>query len=283
MLLHRADRRTIGTGIAIVLLGFLPYVMRPASVWALAWVPIASVLSLSAWSIVHNMIHARIFRIDLLNTIWSAWIALAVGHPPTSLVETHCYNHHVHIGGPGDWSKPQNSGLGWGAIRCLRYAVMTAVRMGQGRRHPDARRITPRLRMRLRSEQWLLYPAAVIACVIDPRIFLSFTLPTWIGGTVLFMGVNLLQHDECDPASDIDHSRDFMSPVLNWFFFAGGYHTAHHLRPGVHWSELPTLHARLVAPRKRAELTEYSMVGFLARHYLASHLGPGARHEPAES
>ncbi|HEY5928533.1 MAG TPA: fatty acid desaturase, partial [Kofleriaceae bacterium] len=116
-----------------------------------------------------------------------------------------------------------------------------------------------------------------------PGVFLGFTLPTWIGGTVLFMGVNLLQHDECDPTSEIDHSRDFMSPVLNWFFFGGGYHTAHHLRPGAHWSELPALHARVVAPHKRAELTEYSMVGFLARHYLASHFVQGARHEPAES
>jgi fatty acid desaturase len=282
MLQHRADRRTVATGIAIVALGIVPYAVHPTSAWALAWVPLAAVLSLSAWSIVHNQIHCRIFSRDALNTIWSAWIALAVGHPPTSLVETHCYNHHVHIGGPGDWSRPQNSGFGWGLIRCLRYAVMTAVRMGRGRRAPEARRITPRLRTRLRVEQSLLYPTAVIACALAPRIFLCFTLPTWIGGTVLFMGVNLLQHDECEPNSKIDHSRDFTSPLLNWFFFGGGFHTAHHLRPGVHWSELAELHARTVAPHKRADLTEYSMVGFLARHYLATHLS-GGRHEPAES
>ncbi|HEY5924057.1 MAG TPA: fatty acid desaturase, partial [Kofleriaceae bacterium] len=143
----------MATGIAIVALGVVPYVVRPTSAWAFAWVPIASVLSLSAWSIVHNQIHHRIFRRDRFNTVWSAWIALATGHPPTSLVETHCYNHHVHIGGPGDWSRPQNSGAGWGLIRCLRYAVMTAVRMGRGRRQPEARRLTPRLRTRLRVEQ----------------------------------------------------------------------------------------------------------------------------------
>src|SRR5690349_2763599 len=106
MLHHRADRRTVVTGIAIVALGFAPYAVRPASVWALAWVPVAAVLSLSAWSIVHNPFHARTFGLDVLNTLWSAWISLAVGHPPTSLVETHCYNRPLHIGGPGDWSRP---------------------------------------------------------------------------------------------------------------------------------------------------------------------------------
>jgi beta-carotene hydroxylase len=282
---HQADRRTVAIGSAIVVLGVLPYLLRPATAWAIGWVPIAAVLSLSAWSIVHNQIHHRIFRreLDALNTAWSAWIALATGHPPTSLVETHCYNHHLHVGGPGDWSRPQNSGMGWGVVRCLRYAVLTAVRMGRGRRTPEARRLSRRLRLRLRIEQAFLYTTAVVVCALDPRIFLSFTLPTWIGGTVLFMGVNLLQHDGCEPTSEIDHSRDFMSPVLNWFFFAGGYHTAHHLRPGVHWSELAALHERVVAPHKRADLSEYSMVGFFARNYVGSYLGERAHHEPAES
>jgi len=277
MLLHRADRRTVVIATAIVAVAVVPYVARLPMVWALAWVPVASLLSLSAWSIVHNQIHRSIFRHPSVNTVWSAWTSLATGHPPTSFVETHSYNHHPHVGGPADWSRPDNAGPGWGVLRCLRYVVLTAVHMGRGRRQPHARRLPRHLRRRLRVEQAFLYSIALAALALAPRTFLCFTLPTWIGGTVMFMCVNLLQHDGCDPTSEIDHSRDFGSPFLNWFFFGGGYHTAHHLRPGAHWSELRAIHARAVAPRKRAELCEYSMVGFFARHYVVS---VGTPHTP---
>jgi fatty acid desaturase len=286
MVEHPADRRSVVTGVAIVALGVVPYVLRPASAWGLAWAPIASVLSLSAWSIVHNQIHHRIFRRerDGLNTAWSLFISLATGHPPTGLVETHNYNHHVHIGAAADWSRPENAGQGWGVVRCLRYAVITARNMARGRRGPDARPLSPRLKRRLRAEKLFLYPAAIAALALAPRIFLCFTLPTWIGGTILFLGVNLLQHDGCEPASEVDHSRDFTSPLMNWFFFGGGFHTAHHLRPGLHWSELAASHARVVAPRRRrADLSERSILAFFARAYLVPRPSPGARHEPAES
>lgn len=268
MLHYPADRRTILLASAIVALGLVPYVVHVPVTWAFAWVPIGWLLSLSAWSIVHNQIHHPIFKSDLLNTVWSAWTALATGHPPTSFVETHAYNHHTHVGGPGDWSRPANAGVGWGVLRCLRYVVLTAVRMGQGRKQPHVRRLSPRLRSRLRIEQLFLYPIALAALSFAPRTFLCFTLPTWIGGTVMFMCVNLLQHDGCSPTSELHHSRDFLSPVLNWFFFGGGYHTAHHLRPGVHWSRLAEVHAREVAPHKQAQLCEPSMAGFFARNYL---------------
>ena len=38
-----------------------------------------------------------------------------------------------------------------------------------------------------------------------------------------------------------------MSPVLNALLFNNGYHTVHHLKPGVHWSQTPELHAQHVA------------------------------------
>jgi fatty acid desaturase len=54
--------------------------------------------------------------------------------------------------------------------------------------------------------------------------------------------VNYLQHIETDADSDWNHSRNFVSRTLNLLLFNNGYHTVHHLKPGVHWSELPLLH-----------------------------------------
>jgi len=58
--------------------------------------------------------------------------------------------------------------------------------------------------------------------------------------------VNYLQHIETDAYSDWNHSRNFVSKTLNLLLFNNGYHTVHHLKPGLHWSELPRFHAQHV-------------------------------------
>jgi fatty acid desaturase len=122
--------------------------------------------------------------------------------------------------------------------------------------------------------------------VLAPRTFLTFTLPAWAIGTLFFLGVNLLQHDGCEPDSAVDHSRDFTSGFMNFFFFNGGYHTAHHLKPGMHWSRLPEAHRQRVdVVRQRPDLSTYSVLAFVARAYLAPRAtGPtqGRDHEPRQ-
>jgi fatty acid desaturase len=48
--------------------------------------------------------------------------------------------------------------------------------------------------------------------------------------------------------------------VANWIFFNNGLHTAHHLRPGLHWSRLRAFHEEVVAPRISEELNERSFI-----------------------
>lgn len=44
------------------------------------------------------------------------------------------------------------------------------------------------------------------------------------------------------PDSKYNHSRNFTGPILNFFCFNNGYHTQHHISPGLHWSLLPMRH-----------------------------------------
>jgi len=40
-------------------------------------------------------------------------------------------------------------------------------------------------------------------------------------------------------------ARSAIDPLYNLRTLNLGYHAAHHLRPGLHWSQLPALHAEI--------------------------------------
>ena len=50
-----------------------------------------------------------------------------------------------------------------------------------------------------------------------------------------------------DPGRTHNHSRNFVSPTLNFLLFNNGYHAAHHENPGMHWTKLPGAHAKIAA------------------------------------
>jgi len=85
----------------------------------------------------------------------------------------------------------------------------------------------------------------------------------------MIIGVNLLQHDGCQPSSEFNHSRNFTGGFANWLFFNTGYHTAHHEKCSAHWSELPSIHDRIKINIKEA-LNQKSIMKFLITHYTIS-------------
>jgi len=86
-------------------------------------------------------------------------------------------------------------------------------------------------------------------------------------GTYFMMFTNYLQHVGCDPTSPDNHSRNFTSPVHNWFVFDNGLHTVHHEHPGVHWSRYRALHEQRAA-RIRPELNQNSLLGYVFKTYV---------------
>ncbi len=61
--------------------------------------------------------------------------------------------------------------------------------------------------------------------------------------------VDYLNHCGCDEHSSNPYERanSSLNRVFNRFCNNFGYHTAHHLKPTAHWTELPEIHAQIAS------------------------------------
>jgi fatty acid desaturase len=82
------------------------------------------------------------------------------------------------------------------------------------------------------------------------------------------VSINFIQHDGCDEAHPVNHSRTFIGPLINWLTFNNGYHTIHHMEPGLHWSLLPAEHAKRIRPSLHPNLEQTSMPVYLFKSFV---------------
>lgn len=238
-----------------------------------AWIAVAATLAFSACIINHNHVHRAMCRTQAANALMGLLLTLAKGHTSAGVIVAHNSNHHRHGGNTRDWVRTELAGAGWGLGRMLRYVVMASRSMAHGRSAPDSPRLPAAKRRQLAHEKIALAAFATAALIVNPHAAVLFIGLPWGAAMLCLVGVNLLQHDGCDPASKYAHSRNFTSPFGNWLFFNNGYHTIHHMHPTLHWSELPAAHRREVAPHLPPHLAVQSIVGFGIRNYLLNFEG----------
>lgn len=232
------------------------------------WVPTSSLFCFCIGVVNHNHMHAPIFQQPWANQGLNIAIALCIGRSASQIVMPHNYNHHAHHGGEQDWGKPQLAGIGPGIVRLGRYVFNYLLNIYQRRQDDDVPTSPPWLQQTLWRERlalWLFVPGLV--AIAGWKVLLFATIP-WAMGVVCLLSINFLQHDGCDPHCRYNLARNFTSPPLNWFFFNNGYHTIHHLRPGLHWSLLPAAHHRLIEPHIAPHLNIGSIYYFLFHNWL---------------
>lgn len=210
----------------------------------------------------HNHKHAPVFLNESLNSIFEILISISIFAPASRLHAVHMWNHHSHYRElDSDWSSYHLAGSGAGLVRGLRYLGRASLRMARNR---NSLSLPAEEVVRIRRQRLALMAYAAFAIIWNPLFALGLWVACTFGLGILLL-TNLANHDGCDVRSSVDHSRDFLNRIENRIFFNSGYHTAHHLRPSAHWTELPAVHQQFIDSRKVAG---DSMLAFLWTAYV---------------
>jgi len=192
----------------------------------------------------HNHHHLNTFHHGLLNRAFEVMMFLQLGMLPYVYTLHHNIGHHRNYmdqtRDSNRWRRADGSVMGSWEFAWVLCLDMYPNALRIGRRYPAVLR-------RFRRMAWVC--AAVLAGLfaIDPvNAFLVFVLPL-PAALLLQAQATYYQHAGLESDDPLRASRSAVDPLYNLRTLNLGYHTAHHRRPGLHWSQLPALHADLTA------------------------------------
>jgi fatty acid desaturase len=276
-----ADLRSLAFMVATPALMWWQWVNGPR-LWAFL---LLCVLGVGLAVVQHNHTHRRMWRWGWLNAATDLHLSLVQGVPTFVFRPAHIADHHRHNHGPEDttrtyrWGGHHNTLLGYLLHPFFAFGSLLPSLLRHAGGQFRTGRLMPLTQVVAVLGLWTTLTA------LDARAFVFIALlPQLVAGHWL-LGANYLQHAGCRPgagpeaATDgtFQHARNFTG-LMNLVWFNIGYHAAHHHRPGVHWADLPSLHAEL-SERIPDDLVHRSLTGYMLAMLLPSRR-PWSMHGP---
>lgn len=239
----------VATLIAKMLLVFVPLValLFVRFSWLLAPLYIALIFRYSApfAGLIHEATHRRLFvpRYSALGTLIVEWIICPIfGMSPHLYAAQHVGMHHPENNLDGDASAT----IGYHRDSVIEYAryAMRFVFMAHWEVFAYLRRNRKRRLLR-RAVVGLAAQYAMVAAALayDWRAALVVMIIPMVFIRVALSAGNWAQHGFVDPhapQSPYLNTITCLHPAFNRATFNSGYHSAHHAKPSLHWSELPS-------------------------------------------
>lgn len=249
--------------LTLALLGSLSVCYFLMLQWQVWWlIPVACVLCVSACAAKHNHTHCPTFGYRGMNRLMDFWLTALTGTSASGIRVAHQILHHGNNQSPDDFVRCSLvSNLSPG--RALLKYVPLVVKEVWKTKHDNSIHIRSATLARDCLLERIFLWAVIVALFVSfgPFVLVAVVIP-WIFGQWFLIAMNLPQHDGCDADSKWAHSRNVTGRLANGLFLNNGFHTAHHLWPARHWSDLPSLHSGEVAAHLPSRLACGSLAGF---------------------
>jgi fatty acid desaturase len=276
LLKHPAEGRQIG--IVLVYLGLLGSMEFVPACRNVVFLGAACLLSFLNAVVIHNHLHQGLFESRRLNMLWRGVLSFGALYPASANIPSHnLVHHHFDDDGQPDWAAPDIVDFKWNLLNLVHFPNVAGPNTFAGVSLWKNVGGRAEFRRQYLFENVFAFGLTAILFVHDFWTTLFFVVIPQLYGARCILRINLIQHDGCDVSSDWNHSRNFVGRAFNWIMCNNGYHTIHHNRAGLHWSELKAAHDREVVPRIDPALDEPSMVLYLLRTYVFNFARPERR------
>jgi fatty acid desaturase len=277
--MFRAVRRTSDVRVLVFLAS---HYALSSSVWAAApfaprfAVPLAVLLSVCSWLcaiIAHNTVHCPVFESRRANGVFQVFLSCAYGFPVSEYLPGHNLSHHRHLQKDADSMRTTKAPfVRLNVLNLCYFAPRIALDVFRQNRLYIAAvaKRTPKWHRQLLCEGVACWGTKAVLLALDWRRALAFVVIPQLFAVYGIITVNLFQHDGCDEDHPLNHSRNFVGKIFNWFTFNNGFHGVHHDQPGLHWSLLPAVHRERYHGRVAPELEQRSFLLYFFRNYVGS-------------
>lgn len=280
MLKEKADRQSVLYMVATTFIFFFMWMEDSALSSGIWWVlyVIYLHLSIAVSVMVHNHKHVPMWKSKVMNVLTDNWLTIFYGFPVFAWVPTHMINHHVHVNTEEDYTRTWRYTEKNNILTLLSYPTLSGMNQ-----QPAVKEYYRSQWKKDRSKFWFLtlQVASLVIwtvtwLIVDwQKALLYVVIPQQVSlfSVLIF---NYVQHIHTDEKSEYNNCRNITGWALNSFLLNNGYHTAHHVAPGLHWSKLKEKHEEL-ADRIDPSLNEVSLWWFLIRTYVLGMAIPGFR------
>jgi fatty acid desaturase len=244
---HPADRLNVVRALAAPWLLFAPFVLDVFTGFEVIYAVAAFALIGETNYLLHLHIHRPFSGKPAFNRILDLCLGAATGMSSSNWRIQHLYGHHRGV------DLPYRGRLvieDYSAARAMAFSTLSLWETFYSPIVESFHRgilddvTTPiRYRWAFFEQLLLLLLVAALTCW-QTRLALIYLLPWYLVTHFITRYVDYLNHCGCDEGSENAFARANNS-VSWWFNFTThnfGYHTAHHIRPGAHWTELPEIH-----------------------------------------
>lgn len=268
MMRHHADIRALGflaLLLALYAMQYMGVVRQPALLL------LTCILSFVALIVRHNHIHCPIFTSRKWNRGLDLFLSLLTAQATDGVVAIHNERHHARNHSEEDCvrSTQVHARRNWINLATFFFHAAGEARIKKAADVREWRARDPWRFRRYCFERGAVFLIIALLLIGDWKSALIYIGIPLFAGHWCIVTINLLQHQDCDHASEYNHSRNITGRWINWLFLNNGFHTAHHLRPGLHWSRLPEYHRNVVQPNADPALNRASLALAIWRQFFA--------------